>query len=837
MSRVCLMLVVALTCAGFAEAKVPVGEEMLLNGKLEADQLAFPPYWNAREGTVRYLKDGGPDGLAALRIEPGRRDEVSCNQSGLQTASNGLYRLRLRYRAKDAAFGTCKIGIYAGRWERFDGFPLPGGTCDWQTIERTVTAIDYPRANTHSLVFYTIGLRKGFVEFADISLTPADGRTAAETNPSSLAEAARQIRLVPLAPRLDEIPRVKRTVAFRFFGALPEGVSEAGCVAHFDFGAAGAVELQLTREPMRLVIPAAAAGGEMTATVRAKATGEELFRRVFPYGFKVALRHPTPGRRLNNLCTEIFREKLPAGRRTFAFGCERRAWHYISAPGTVTLDGVVVADDTFPRHETLRELAPGDHELVFDLPKGGEAVVRRVSEILNYCSGVGNPIAEYGTFDWAFVKRHVVGAVTTHNCPRFKTENAELRRLGGLLLPQFISSNLASADDFVRRAEDSWGLRKGTSYDGVTADEQYLAQSDIMNRYADGLWRTRDSEPARQRRLYSWFVGNPAVEGVDHDALSAAVNATYGKGKALYEMYFSTRATEADARAHIRTRLHETLAKYERFCPGILSRLGFIFGNFNTTTFITLWAHPQVDYKYYLDLQWQALATDPAFDGIGTTGYWGSQDADEELHRWSFMLTRHYVIEGRTDLLSDAYGLGFCGLVADGDFTEGLARWRTTDGVGPMTIPGLGGNAQSRWGGTEGNGDTCAAFPEKEEGRTSSVSQRLSGLVVGRLYRLTFCSFNVADMLARRKNLYRHGVIADLGAGAEPDAARSFLSVENKARSSNNGGAARVNLHVVTFRATRPETLLTISDAEAKAGDRLGVNFISVNPYIPEEGR
>ena len=506
-------------------------------------------------------------------------------------------------------------------------------------------------------------------------------------------------------------------------------------------------------------------------------------------------------------------------------------------PGSATLDGAVVVDDSYPRHETLRELTPGDHELVFDLPAGGETVVRRIAEIFNYCSGVGNPIAEYGTFDWAFAKRHVVGAVTTHNCPRFKSENAELRRLGGLLLPQFASANLASADDFVRRAEGSWGLRKGTSYDGVTADEQYLAQSDVMNRFADGLWRTRDCEPARQRRLYSWFVGNPAVEGVDHDALSAAVNATYGKGKVLYEMYFSTRATEADARTHIRTRLHETFEKYAKFCPGILPRLGFIFGNFNTTTFITLWAHPQVDYKYYLDLQWQALATDPAFDGIGTTGYWGSQDADEELHRWSFLLTRHYVIEGRTDLLSDAYGLKYHGLAEDGDFTEGLSRWTATPGVEPMTVEGLGGSAQSRWGGTEGNGDTCAAFPVKREGVASSVSQRIDGLVPGRLYRLTFCSFNVADMVARRKNKYLHGVVADLGAGSAVDAARSFTNFENEARSSNNGGAARVNLHVVTFKATKPSTTLVISDAQAKTGDRLGVNFISVNPYIPEEDR
>lgn len=832
----CMLLTISPICAGIAGARVSVGENILLNGRLEADQLPFPQYWNAREGTVRYLRDGGPDGLAAIRIAPGRRTEVGVSQMGLQTASNGLYRIRLRYRAQDAAFDKCQIGIAVGRWELFDGIDLPGGTCGWRTIEGTVKAIDYPKANTHFLVFYTIGLSSGLVEFADVQLSPADERTARQTSTSSLVAAARTIRLVPIAPRLDEIHAGERTVEFRFFGTMPDGVSEGDCVAVFDFGNAGMVELPIRRDPIRLAVPVGTSGGDMTAKVVVKSTGEELFRRVFPYGFKAALRTPVAGRRLNGLCTEICRKKLLPGRHALSIGCERRAWHYISAPGVVSLDGKVIVDGTFPRHETFRELGPGDHDLDLDLPDGGEVIVRRVSEIFNFCSGVNNPIAGYGVFDWEFTKRHVVGAVTTHNCPRLKSQNDELKRLGGLVLWQFKSSNIASGDDFIGRAEKSWGLRPGTNYDGVTADEQYLAQSDMMTRFADGLWRMHGNACTREKRIYSWFVGNPAVDGVDHDALAAAVNATEGKGKALYEMYFPTRETETEARAYIAARMHETLTKYDRFCPGILPRLGFVFGNFNTTTFITLWSHPQVDYKYYLDMQWNALANDPAFDGIGATGYWGSHDADEELHRWSFLLARHYVVEGRTDMLSAAYGLKYNGLVADGDFAEGLGRWTASPGVEPMTIEGLGGLSQSRWGGNDGNGDTCAAFPVKAADTASSVSQRLRGLVPGRWYRLTFCSFNVADMVARRTDKYLHGVIADIGQGAVRDPSRSWTDFENSARGSQNGGAARANLHVVTFRATADETVLAISDAKAKAGDRLGVNFVSVNPYIPVAG-
>ena len=48
--------------------------------------------------------------------------------------------------------------------------------------------------------------------------------------------------------------------------------------------------------------------------------------------------------------------------------------------------------------------------------------------------------------------------------------------------------------------------------------------------------------------------------------------------------------------------------------------------------------HPEVDCKYYLDMQMNFAANDPVCRDIGLIGHWGSYYADDELHRWSFAL-------------------------------------------------------------------------------------------------------------------------------------------------------------------------------------------------------
>ena len=53
----------ALACVGVCHAAVEVGENIVLNGALEADQTSSPPFWSVNKPErVSWKPSGGPDG-------------------------------------------------------------------------------------------------------------------------------------------------------------------------------------------------------------------------------------------------------------------------------------------------------------------------------------------------------------------------------------------------------------------------------------------------------------------------------------------------------------------------------------------------------------------------------------------------------------------------------------------------------------------------------------------------------------------------------------------------------------------------------------------------------
>ena len=47
-------------------------------------------------------------------------------------------------------------------------------------------------------------------------------------------------------------------------------------------------------------------------------------------------------------------------------------------------------------------------------------------------------------------------------------------------------------------------------------------------------------------------------------------------------------------------------------------------------------------------------------------------------------------------------------------------------------------------------------------------------------------------------------------------------------------GFAPINLHHIVFIANAPETTLTITNAKAQPGEALGLNMVSLNPFLLE---
>ena len=244
-----------------------------------------------------------------------------------------------------------------------------------------------------------------------------------------------------------------------------------------------------------------------------------------------------------------------------------------------------------------------------------------------------------------------------------------------------------------------------------------------------------------------------------------------------------------------------------------------------------------MDFKYYLDMQVNLAANDPAFDGLGSIGYWGSYYADEELHRWSFALMRHYVVEGRKDMLSAKYGFTYRpDHILNGDFRGSLEPWTTNGAVRADSFAGFAKASQNRWGGNGGVGDTFAVLSRGKDS-FATLSQKAKGLVPGRKYRLRYSAFDVKDVKAKRMAPRKFAISASAGAGAAVDAALTWTHVDKrvKGRYAANNGCARVNFGQIVFTATAPETEISFSNEQAKEGEELGLNYVSLLPYYPAE--
>ena len=63
-----------IACAGVCPAAVEPGENIVLNGALEADQAALPPFWNVKpQERISWKPSGGPDGRPYVSISSDER--------------------------------------------------------------------------------------------------------------------------------------------------------------------------------------------------------------------------------------------------------------------------------------------------------------------------------------------------------------------------------------------------------------------------------------------------------------------------------------------------------------------------------------------------------------------------------------------------------------------------------------------------------------------------------------------------------------------------------------------------------------------------------------------
>ncbi|MFQ6096544.1 MAG: hypothetical protein ACE5O2_02370, partial [Armatimonadota bacterium] len=257
-------------------------------------------------------------------------------------------------------------------------------------------------------------------------------------------------------------------------------------------------------------------------------------------------------------------------------------------------------------------------------------------------------------------------------------------------------------------------------------------------------------------------------------------------------------------------------------------------------------ADPSVDYKVWMDMQFQHVATDPAFFGLYglmeyTCGY-----ADEETVRWAARLYRHYGIEGNTRLLSDRYGFKYHPAhLKNPDFEEGTNGWTVEpaeDGsVEARRMNGLSW-LEGRYPRTR-QGDTFL-WMRRNRRRPNVVSQTIKNLKPGRLYSLRMFTADYRDLVAGNSVRRTHAISIRLD-DVELLPRQCFQHVFPNCYSHRLGPfdskhRAWMNYHVRLFRARAKTAHISISDWASHAhpggpvGQEIALNFVQVQPYFAD---
>ena len=650
-----------------------------------------------------------------------------------------------------------------------------------------------------------------------------------------------EMQLIPWRPLLHRISSDERAVEFRFFGDFKDDYTlEVSCN-----DGKSVVKQPLAKEINRIVLAKDANGGIMSVSIK-DTNGKVLFTENFGYSVIAAPVIDTTGhRKLNNLVTEILNVELKkdANLQEIVFYAPKDGWIFMAVKSDETKDLSIdlddeqaVIDSKTPRGEMFRQVGAGRHALkVSGAVKGGNVIVRSVVDVFNYCPGSNSFVQENGNYDWGFQRKYGLPAINIENGGLIPdNESAKRHKTGFLWFANAGTVDLKDNNDLVERLNKNVGFIKDC-YDGVTCDEQFFSQPDVIARYTAGLKAFKNP---KNKLIYTWIVGKPHTPQIDHDFFATSLNVSNSRGKLIYEAYCHTQPTLEKAKKYLDDRLLDTLSKFKKYYPDVEKSSGIIFGNFNQIPILSLQHHPEVDYKYYLDMQLNYVANNPAFENIGCTGYWGSYYADRELHRWSFMLLRHYCIEGKTTMLSDEYGLSYLpGHSKNGDFEDGLNGWTAKGNVTTGSKQGFASRNQNRWGGGDNAGDTFAILSNKN-GEVSSVSQKIVNLTPGKSYCLEFCAFDADDTQNDIINPRRFGIEARLSSDdVRIEYTPSWLHIDKRiqGRYEHNNGVARTNLHHIIFVPNKKEITITLDNAMSKPGENLGVNFFRVIPYLPED--
>lgn len=581
---------------------------------------------------------------------------------------------------------------------------------------------------------------------------------------------------------------------------------------------------------------------------------------------KATWRKAAPGAKvLNNLVTELLNVKPKASDREFTFTNPRDGWVHVSSRAAISADGQVSLSlnspeskdalichkrDTGTQQEAMRFVPAGKQTIRVEA-KGKaslkQLVVRAVPELV-YCQFPSNPLIQpHGPYDWKFLEKDVLpnsNCIIAHHSDDYRSHVEEWRKQGRKWIISSPVPGLDGSAVTAERAFDFWSKNAGLDnplYDGIIVDEFGGGNNPQYDGWTEGLRRIFADPEFKGKTFYPWCG---TMYGAEKSRKFIQLVMDNGS-RIAFERYLQEQPTETLAKRHLEASLSGICNEWEQAQPGAIAHLIMTLGYMSAPN-ESLNIYPSVDYKVYMDMQFNLLANDPTFFGLYGIMEYLSAYADEETVRWAGRLYRHYGIEGKTNLLSDEYGFKYkLDHLQNPDFADGLNGWTAEhaekDSIATKTMQGFSW-LEGRYPPTiQGN---TFLWMKRSASKPNRVSQVIRGLQPGKAYSLKLIVADYGDLTQGKSVKAQHAFSVALD-NVEKEPNKCFVHVIDHCYSHdhppfNRNHKAWMNYHFYVFRPKGKEAKLTISDwtNDAEPGGAVGqelmLNFVEVQPYLED---
>ena len=569
---------------------------------------------------------------------------------------------------------------------------------------------------------------------------------------------------------------------------------------------------------------------------------------------------------LNNLASELMdaRSRGLLGQSRIEFMNPRDGWVWFRAAGACALKmndaSLLTSEIDKPASEAMRLLPAGKHVLEVS-GQPSELIVRAIPALVYniYWPNApgGQRIEPFGPHTWERLSKHMLPNVNTIESVVVDTpEHREWLAQGKHWMPHVQAPGLIDKQawtvDKMREVwlhpgkPTGWPARPTFTLDkftGISVDEYAGSgpSAEIVRMTTASIADLADHPAYAGKSWVPWFASTRGANAEDRPFLKTVL----GNGWPFKEeVYLGEMPTEPENLIAIRNAFAKVASKYEAASPGSVRRMIFVLSYSSLGTMSTNRC-PQADFRTHLDMQMQALATNPEYFGLWGVEAYRSHNVDEEILHCMGMLLRHYCIEGKTGrMLSDPYELKH---IVNGDFTDGTQGWDARPAepgsVTTATFAGYG-TIEGRYPRKVGIGDTFAVLTRSAKA-PNEVSQQLRGLTPGRLYSLKVFTGDHADLQAGKTRKDQHGLSITLdGAEVQPGGfSHPFISHDFPAALAAYAKVAGkppfwMTYHWLRFRATSPAATLTLSDwtktgePGGPAGQQTMVNFVEIQPVL-----